>query len=78
MIVVSVISSTTPPGFQMSQIKKIKTVQHVFWFPLPVSIRAQNLRQGIVMKTSFETRVSRMGSGSFVDINIFVMKYYFN
>ena len=38
--------------------------------------RAQNLRQGIVMKTSFETRVSRMGLGSFVDINIFVMKYY--
>ena len=28
------------------------------------------------MKTSFETRVSRMGSGSFVDINIFVLKYY--
>ena len=29
------------------------------------------------MKTSFETRVSRMGLDSFVDINIFVMKYYF-
>ena len=29
------------------------------------------------MKTSFETRVSLMGSGSFVDINIFVLKYYF-
>ena len=29
------------------------------------------------MKTSFETRVSQMGSGSFVDINIFFMKYYF-
>ena len=29
------------------------------------------------MKTSFETRVSRMGLGSFVDINIFVMKYFF-
>ena len=39
--------------------------------------RAQNLRQGIVMKTSFETRVAWMGLGSFVDINIFVMKYYF-
>ena len=38
---------------------------------------AQNLRQGIVMKTSFKTRVSRMGLGSFVNINIFVMKYYF-
>ena len=38
--------------------------------------RALNLRQGIVMKTSFEIRVSRMGAGSFVDINIFVMKYY--
>ena len=37
---------------------------------------AQNLRQGIVMKTSFGTRVSRMGLGSFEDINIFVMKYY--
>ena len=32
---------------------------------------AQNLRLGIVMKTSYETRVSRMGLGSFVDINIF-------
>jgi len=29
------------------------------------------------MKTSIKTRVSRMGLGSFVDINIFVMKYYF-
>ena len=38
--------------------------------------RAQNLRQVIVLKTSFETRVSRMGLGSFVDINIFVMNYY--
>ena len=37
----------------------------------------QNLRQGIVMKTSFKTRVSRMGLGSFVDIIIFEMKYYF-
>ena len=36
----------------------------------------QNLRQGIVMKTSFETRVSWMGLGRFVDINLFVMKYY--
>ena len=35
---------------------------------------AQYLRQGIVMKT----RVSRMGLGSFVNINIFLMKYYFN
>ena len=39
--------------------------------------RAQNLGQGIIMKTSFETRVLRMGLGSFVDINIFVIKYYF-
>ena len=38
---------------------------------------AQNLRYGIVMKTTFETRVLRMGLGSFVNINIFVMKYYF-
>ena len=28
------------------------------------------------MKASFETRVSCMGLGSFVGINIFVMKYY--
>jgi len=38
--------------------------------------RAQNLRQGIVLETSFGILVSRMGLGSFVDINIFVMKYY--
>ena len=43
----------------------------------PVYSWAQNLRQGIVMKTSFGTRASRMGLGSFVDINIFVLKYYF-
>ena len=45
--------------------------------------KPQNLRQGIVMKTSFKgivmkpsfkTRVLRMGLGSFVDINIFVIK----
>ena len=30
------------------------------------STRAQNLRQGIVIKTSFETQVSGMGLGSFV------------
>ena len=29
------------------------------------------------MTTSFKTRVSRMGLGSFVDINIFVVKYHF-
>ena len=39
--------------------------------------RAQNLRQSIVIKTSFKTWVSRMGLGSFVNIIIFVMKYYF-
>ena len=38
---------------------------------------AQNLRQGIVMKTSFKTQVLRMGLSSFVDIDIFVMKYLF-
>ena len=43
---------------------------------LNFGLRAQNLRQGIVMKTSFKTRVLRMGLGSFVDINIFVMNYY--
>ena len=42
-----------------------------------VQYRAQNLRQGIVLKTCFKTRVSQMGLGSFVNINIFVMKYYF-
>jgi len=30
------------------------------------------------MKTSFKTQVLRMGLGSFVDINIFVVKYFFN
>ena len=35
------------------------------------------LRQSILMKTRFGTRVSRMGSGSFVKINIFKLKYYF-
>ena len=39
--------------------------------------RAQKLRQGIVMKTSFKTQVLRMGLSSFVDIDIFVMKYLF-
>ena len=29
------------------------------------------------MKTSFETRVSGIGPGSFVNIHIFVMKYFF-
>ena len=38
--------------------------------------RAQNLRQGIIMKTSFKTRVLRMGFGSFVGINILVIKYF--
>ena len=28
------------------------------------------------MKTSLKTRVSRMGLGSLVNINIYVMKYY--
>ena len=44
---------------------------------LQTNPKAQNLRQGIVMKTSFKTRVSRMGLGIFVNISIFVMKYYF-
>ena len=38
---------------------------------------AKNLRHSIVMKTSFKTRVSRMGLGICVIINIFVMTYYF-
>ena len=40
------------------------------------NFRAQNLRQDIVVKTSFRTRVLRMRLGSFVDINILVMKYF--
>jgi len=48
------------------------------WEPCSVVMPwAQNLRQGIVKKTSFKTRVSRMGLHSFVNINIFVMKYIF-
>ena len=43
----------------------------------PVYSWAQNLRQGIVMKTSFGTRVSRMRLGSFVDINIFCCEISF-
>ena len=39
--------------------------------------RAQNLKQGNILKTSFKTWVSRMGLGRVVNINIFVMKYYF-
>ena len=38
--------------------------------------RAQNLRQSIGMKTSFKTRVLRMRLGSFVNINIYFMKYF--
>jgi len=38
--------------------------------------RAQNLRQGIDMKTSFETRVSQTGLGSLVDINIYVLNIF--
>ena len=49
----------------------------VFIILVPGQYRDQNLRQGIVLKTSFKTRVSRMGLGSFVNINIFVMKYCF-
>ena len=37
--------------------------------------QSPKLRQGTVMKTSFETRVSRMGLCSFMDINSFVMTY---
>ena len=40
-------------------------------------LRGQNLRKGIVVKTSFRTRVLRMRLGSFVNINIYFMKYYF-
>jgi len=53
------------------------TISYQYMYTISYHYRAQNLRKGIVMKTSFETRVSRMGLGSFVDINIFVVKYYF-
>jgi len=33
--------------------------------------------QGIFVKTSFGTRVSRIELGSFVNIDIFVLKYHF-
>ena len=38
---------------------------------------AQNLRQGIDMKTSFESRVSSMGLGSFVDIYILLWNIFY-
>ena len=59
---------------------RIMNFQHKsshLWIDKSTSCRAQNLRQGIVMKTSFEITVSQMGLGSFVDINIFVIKYHF-
>ena len=34
-----------------------------------------NLRQSIVMKTSFRTRVSRMGLDSFVEIDFEILSY---
>ena len=55
----------------------------IFLIPTPsyniskINPRAQNLGQGIVMKTSFKTRVLRMGIGSFVDTSIYVIKYFF-
>jgi len=54
------------------------TAASIIYSCLQIPPRAQNLRQGIdVMKTSFKTRVSKMGLGSFMNINIFVIKYYF-
>jgi len=40
-------------------------------------VQRPKLKTGYRYETSFRTRVSRMGLGSFVDINISVMKYYF-
>ena len=40
--------------------------------------RAQNLRQGIFMETSFRARVSRIGLGILMDINIFVIHFFPN
>ena len=60
--------------------QEIVRIQHVLSKEnkLPKSdITAKNLRQGIIMKTSFKTRVLRMGLDSSVDINIFVMKLFF-
>ena len=42
-----------------------------------LSDKSQNLRQGFVTKTSFISQVFLSGLGIFVDINIYVMKYYF-
>ena len=41
-----------------------------------LTFQSPKFKTGYRLKTSFETRVSRMGLGSFVDINIFVMNYY--
>ena len=38
--------------------------------------RAQNLKHSIVMKPRFRNLVLLKGSGSFVDTNSFVKKYY--
>ena len=43
----------------------------------PQTAWAQNLKQSNILKTSFKIWVSRMGLGRVVNINIFVMKYYF-
>ena len=61
------------------KIKDLLTRTRLFFYiqNTEANYRVQNLRQGIVMKTSFGTRVSQMGLPSFVDIDIFVLKYYF-
>jgi len=56
---------TFPPKDSTLQYKKYVHL----WSNFPC---ISTLRQGIVMKTSFETRVSQIGLGSFLDINIFV------
>jgi len=40
-------------------------------------LQSPKLKTGYRYKTSFENRVSLMRLGSFVNISIFVMKYYF-
>ena len=60
------------PGMKEDTIKlKNMYVRYLLFSLSIVSLAetgAQNLRQDIVMKTSFRTRVSRMGLGSFVNI----------
>ena len=54
-------------------IYKYRVYNNLFW----IFSYLNGLLQGIFVKTSFGTRVSRIGLGSFVNIDIFVLKYHF-